>query len=91
MLEIKRDAALVGVGVDKRHAALGMLDIAGKRRQQSIGITARRFDLDDIGTEIGQLPRRVGSRNIAQLDHPKMTERALLIVHVCQNIASLQK
>ena len=77
-LQIENDAALVGVGVDKRQAAFGMLDIAGERRQQTIGITARRFDLDHIGAEIGEPARRVGRGNIAQLDDAKMTERAVV-------------
>ena len=68
-----------------------MLDIAGERRQQTIRIAARRLDLDHIGAEIGQLPRRIGRRNIAQLDHAQMTERGFAagIACFCQVITVL--
>ena len=57
VFEIENDAALVGVGVNKRQAALGMFDIAGERRQQTIRIAARRFDFDHVGAEVGAASR----------------------------------
>ena len=53
-------AALVGVGVNKRQAALGMFDIAGERRQQTIRIATGRFDFNYVGAEVGEPARRVG-------------------------------
>ena len=49
-----------------------MFDIAGERRQQTIRIAAGRFDFNDVGAEVGEPARRVGCRNIAELDDAKM-------------------
>ena len=78
-VEIEHDAALVGVGVNEREAALRMFDIAGERRQQPIRIAARRLDLDHVSAKIGKPPRRVGGRNIAQLDDTEMTESGFVV------------
>ena len=56
--------------MNKSKAAFGMLDVAGERRQPTIGITARRLDFYDIGAEISEPTRRIGSRN---LDDSEMT------------------
>jgi len=88
-LEIEHDAALVGVGVDEWEAPLWVLDVAGERRQPSVGIAARRLDLDHIGAEIGKLPRRVGSGNVAQLDDTQVAECAIVAVYICQLITFL--
>ena len=50
-----------------------------------LGSPPGRLDLDHIRAKIGQLPRRIGCRNIAQLDHPKMTERGFVVSRVCQD------
>jgi hypothetical protein len=60
-----------------------MLDIAGERRQQPVGIAARRFDFNNVGAQVRQLPGRVGCWYIAELDHPKMTERGFAAGIVC--------
>ena len=58
VLQIEHDAALVGVGVDESQTAFRMLDIAGEGRQQTVGIAARRLDLDYIGAQVGEQARR---------------------------------
>ncbi len=87
-LEIEHNATLVGIGVDKRKAALTMLDVPSERRQQTISITAGRLDLDNVGAQIGELTRRIRRWNIAQLDHSQMTERGVTVVIICHAITS---
>jgi hypothetical protein len=90
MLEVKHDTALVGIGVDEGSSCARMLDVTAKAAA-SDWVAARRFDFDHIGAEIGELPRRVGRRNIAKLDHPKMTERGFVRNGFCQVFASLRQ
>ena len=77
LFQIEDNAPLVGVSVGKRQTAFGMLDIPRKGWQPSIGIAARRFDFNHIGAKIGELPRRVGCRNIAKLDDTEMAQSAV--------------
>jgi hypothetical protein len=80
LFQTENNTALVRVGVDEREAALGMLDVAGERRKQTVRIATRRLDLDDVGAQVGELTCRVGRRDVAQLDNAEMAEGAVVIV-----------
>src|SRR5262245_49988076 len=73
-LQIQNNAALVGIGVYKSQATFKILNIAGERRQQSVGVTAEGLDLDDVGSQVGEQASRVRRGDIAQFNDANMTQ-----------------
>ena len=75
-LQVQCDAALGGVVVPERQAAVAMRLIVEKRADGPGFRTRRRFDLDHISAQIGhQLPGEL-ALFIRQLEHSKPVQRA---------------
>src|SRR5881628_2799366 len=72
--EIENEAPLVRIRINEGEAALRMLDISGKRRQQPVRVAARRLDLDHVGAQVGELPRRIGGGDVTEFDDAEMAE-----------------
>src|SRR3989338_8588749 len=65
VLEIEDNAPLVGIGVNKGEAALGMLDVSGERRKEPRRIASRRLDFDNVRAQIGEKTCRIGSGDVS--------------------------
>ena len=69
-LEVQRDAALVGVQVEKRQAFLGARFVVVERRQSPSRVAAGPFDLQYVGPKIGQQLGGIGAGDVVrQINH----------------------
>ena len=75
-LKAQRDAALRGVVVPERQAALGMRHVVDKRPDMAARLAARRLDLDHVGPEIAEQFAAELARLVRQLQHPQAGQRA---------------
>src|SRR5215813_12513585 len=73
-LQVQNDAALVGIGIYESQATFAIFNIAGEWREQPIRVTTWRFDLDDVGSQVGEQTSRVRCGDITEFNDANMTQ-----------------
>src|SRR6266446_355172 len=76
-LQVQRDSALSGVIADEVEAFAGIRPVAWERTNKPRCIAAGRFDLDNIGTQVGQNFSARESRFVSEIQHAIWSEGAV--------------
>jgi hypothetical protein len=66
---------LVGIAIQERQRAVRRGHVAGERRLQAARVAPRRFDLDDVGAEVGKQPARQGAAQVGEIENVQMPQR----------------